>query len=175
MLREVRCAARFLRDIIGRKGHVSSKALDTFSSRLEQLLCNKYRNHWHPEKPILGSGWRCLSITHKDMDPLVATAASESGVGKEVLLQTLPSDLTVWIDPDEVSYRIGVEGSICVLQDALKELSQPKETLSESIKSTNSSPTEVPYNCRVDASVLGLGRSKIENSTNSVLQECASS
>ena len=31
--------------------------------------------------------------------------------------QTFPSELTMWIDPLEVSYRIGENGSICILYE----------------------------------------------------------
>lgn len=49
------------------------------------------------------------------MDPLIGEAAGMIGLSHERLLQLLPSDLTIWVDPFEVSYRIGENGFICVL------------------------------------------------------------
>nr|XP_013802489.1 PREDICTED: protein BTG1 [Apteryx mantelli mantelli] len=90
--------------------------------RRSQLLClletlQHYKHHWFPEKPCKGSGYRCIRINHK-MDPLIGQAAQRIGLSSQELFQLLPSELTLWVDPYEVSYRIGEDGSICVLYEA---------------------------------------------------------
>ncbi|RLV87366.1 hypothetical protein DV515_00015773, partial [Chloebia gouldiae] len=78
-----------------------------------------YRHHWFPEKPFKGSGYRCIRINHR-MDPIIGRAAGRVGLSLARLLQLLPRELTLWVDPFEVSYRIGDDGSICVLYEATK-------------------------------------------------------
>lgn len=78
------------------------------------LLAEQYKHHWFPDRPCKGSGYRCIRINHK-MDPLVGQAGQRIGLTIQQLYQLLPSELTLWVDPFEVSYRIGEDGSICVL------------------------------------------------------------
>ena len=49
------------------------------------------------------------------MDPIISKVASQIGLSQPQLHRLLPSELTLWVDPYEVSYRIGEDGSICVL------------------------------------------------------------
>lgn len=42
-------------------------------------------------------------------------AAKESGVPIQDILENLPQELAVWVDPGEVSYRIGEKGAVKVL------------------------------------------------------------
>lgn len=86
-------------------------------SPLSCSLAEHYKHHWFPEKPFKGSGYRCIRINHK-MDPIISKAASQIGLSLPQLYQLLPSELTLWVDPYEVSYRIGEDGSICVLYEA---------------------------------------------------------
>ena len=51
------------------------------------------------------------------MDPVIAQAGEACGLDPLVIHATFPSELTMWIDPLEVSYRIGENGSICVLYE----------------------------------------------------------
>uniref|UniRef100_A0A8C5TGV6 BTG anti-proliferation factor 2 n=1 Tax=Malurus cyaneus samueli TaxID=2593467 RepID=A0A8C5TGV6_9PASS len=89
------------------------------SSLLEQAVAEQrhYKHHWFPEKPFKGSGYRCIRINHR-MDPIISKAARQIGLSLPQLYQLLPSELTLWVDPYEVSYRIGEDGSICVLYEA---------------------------------------------------------
>uniref|UniRef100_U3K7Y2 Protein BTG1 n=1 Tax=Ficedula albicollis TaxID=59894 RepID=U3K7Y2_FICAL len=87
------------------------------SLRPRGLDSEHYKHHWFPEKPCKGSGYRCIRINHK-MDPLIGQAAQRIGLSSQELFQLLPSELTLWVDPYEVSYRIGEDGSICVLYEA---------------------------------------------------------
>lgn len=114
---EIRSASHFLSDLL-RLGHsLTDQQLELFRGTLEDLLRKHYQHHWFPEHPAKGSGYRCIRINHK-MDPLLSRAAQACGVNDSSLLRNMfPNELTLWIDPREVSYRIGENGSICVLYD----------------------------------------------------------
>ncbi|XP_054717772.1 protein BTG2-like [Uloborus diversus] len=118
---EIKSAANFLTNLLRvKKGdtvqNMNIHQLEQFCSKLEDMLCHHYQQHWFPEKPFKGSGYRCIRINHK-MDPIISKAGLECGFDEEKLRQLFPDELTLWIDPKEVSYRIGENGSICVLFD----------------------------------------------------------
>jgi len=117
MRHEVRTASTFLMDLLRLRNILSKHELEIFRASMEELMKSHYQQHWFPEKPCKGSGYRCIRINHK-MDPLVAKAGQLCGISDTSLLKTLfPNELTLWVDPKEVSYRIGENGSICVLYD----------------------------------------------------------
>ncbi|KAM3674160.1 protein BTG1 [Ammospiza nelsoni] len=117
MIREIAAAVSFISKFLRTKGLMNERQLQTFSQCLQELLAEHYKHHWFPEKPCKGSGYRCIRINHK-MDPLIGQAAQRIGLSSQELFQLLPSELTLWVDPYEVSYRIGEDGSICVLYEA---------------------------------------------------------
>lgn len=96
-----------------------------------------YKHHWFPLVPSKGSGYRCIRINHK-MDPLIGKAAGMIGLSHERLFQLLPSELTLWVDPFEVSYRIGEDGSICVLYES----PQPGAKVAKQLESRTSCKEE---------------------------------
>lgn len=97
-------------------GQLSERQLEMFKSSLMEVLRHRYRDHWFPDRPNRGSGYRCIRINGK-MDPVIAQAGANVGLLPTVLHSLFPSELTMWIDPSEVSYRIGENGSICVLYE----------------------------------------------------------
>lgn len=113
---EIRSASDFLMNILRLGRNLDSRLLDVFRGTLEDLLRHHYQHHWFPEKPTKGSGYRCIRINHK-MDPILAKAGRACGLQEASLRELLPNELTLWVDPREVSYRIGENGSICVLYD----------------------------------------------------------
>jgi hypothetical protein len=52
--------------------------------------------------------------TGEPTDPVLEIAARESGVTTSDILENLPAELSVWVDPGEVSYRIGEKGAVKV-------------------------------------------------------------
>lgn len=60
-----------------------------------------------------GSAFRCLK-TGEPIDVVLEIAARESGVPIADILENLPAELSVWVDPGEVSYRIGEKGAVKV-------------------------------------------------------------
>lgn len=115
---EIIAAVGFISKFLRTKGLMDDRELQTFNQSLQELLAEHYRHHWFPEKPSKGSAYRCIRINHK-MDPLIGQAADRIGLSSQQMFKLLPSELTLWIDPYEVSYRIGEDGSICVLYEAV--------------------------------------------------------
>lgn len=79
-----------------------------FCDALRVVLTEHFSNHWDPEHPQKGSGYRCIRIHHDRAEPLVDRAAFSSKTRQ--VLDLLPSELTLWFDPTNVSYRIGENG-----------------------------------------------------------------
>ncbi|GAB1598486.1 protein BTG2-like [Argonauta hians] len=113
MMNEVASATEFLSSIL-RTHSICTEKTDLFKCYLQSLLLSHYRDHWFPEKPNKGSGYRCLRMNHK-MDPLIKVAGERCGFTEEEIFTFFPRELTVWIDPLDVSYRIGENGSIGIL------------------------------------------------------------
>ncbi|NWI96623.1 BTG1 protein, partial [Pitta sordida] len=117
MRTEISTAAAFVSRLLRAAGGVGEEQLRCFRECLQEAMREHYRHHWFPLVPSKGSGYRCIRINHK-MDPLIGKAAGTIGLSHERLFQLLPSELTLWVDPFEVSYRIGEDGSICVLYES---------------------------------------------------------
>ncbi|NXK70073.1 BTG2 protein, partial [Sylvietta virens] len=117
MVPEIAAAVGFVSGLLRTRGCVSEQQLQVFSGALREALTEHYKHHWFPEKPFKGSGYRCIRINHR-MDPIISKAAGRIGLSLPRLYQLLPRELTLWVDPYEVSYRIGEDGSICVLYEA---------------------------------------------------------
>lgn len=148
---EITAAVGFLSRFLRVKGHVNERQLQTFSQTLQDMLAEQYKHHWFPDRPCKGSGYRCIRINHK-MDPLVGQAGQRIGLTIQQLYLLLPSELTLWVDPFEVSYRIGEDGSICVLYE-----SQPSATTNNSTSTgtSNSSLVDSHISCKEELLVLG--------------------
>lgn len=129
---EIRSASDFLMNILRLGRNLDSRLLDVFRGTLEDLLRHHYQHHWFPEKPSKGSGYRCIRINHK-MDPILAKAGRACGLQEASLRELLPNELTLWVDPREVSYRIGENGSICVLYDGGHHASSSSSNSSSSV------------------------------------------
>uniref|UniRef100_A0A182R0E1 Anti-proliferative protein domain-containing protein n=1 Tax=Anopheles farauti TaxID=69004 RepID=A0A182R0E1_9DIPT len=127
---EVNSAADFLMNLLRMRkaNQLSESQLQHFKGSLEQILTRHFQCHWYPDVPTKGSGFRCLRINGK-MDPIIEKAGHAVGLNTVVLRKLLPLELTIWIDPDEVSYRIGENGTICVLYDTAQSRASPSSDL----------------------------------------------
>ncbi|XP_029446102.1 protein Tob2 [Rhinatrema bivittatum] len=109
---EIKVALNFIISYLYNK--LPRRRADLFGEELERLLKNKYDGHWYPEKPLKGSGYRCVHIG-ETVDPVVEQAARRSGLDIDDVRANVPEELSVWIDPFEVSYQIGEKGAVKVL------------------------------------------------------------
>ena len=101
---ELRIAVEFLLSFVVNKFDV--RGTEGFVKTLIKLLKEKFEGHWYPDHPNKGSAYRCISLCHQ-LDSVLIKAALETGFDVKLLEQSLPSRLDVWVDPKEVSYRIG--------------------------------------------------------------------
>ncbi len=112
MKTEVQCACAFFCRMLQQKS-LPLQFADVFRNKLEDLLLARFENHWDASNPNKGSAYRCIRINTK-MDPIVEAAAKVTGLTN--ISKYLPQEFTMWVDPDEVSYRFGEDGSICSLE-----------------------------------------------------------
>ena len=106
MKSEIDSAVNFLSTIL-RSGGVglSADQLMSFRRCLEATLVTRYRDHWFPDRPQRGSAYRCVRIVNRKLDCLLSSAAAAAGVPAPLLERLLPTELTLWVDPDEVGHH----------------------------------------------------------------------
>lgn len=109
MREEVHCACEFLSRMLETK-NLPVQFVNQFKKRLEELLISRFENHWDTANPSKGSAYRCIRINGR-LDPVIRDAAKVTGLRD--ISTYLPAEFTMWIDPKEVSYRFGEDGSIC--------------------------------------------------------------
>lgn len=144
---EIQVALNFLVSFLYNK--LPRRRVNQFAEELDRALRRKFRGHWYPEKPYRGSAFRCVK-TSPPLDPVFQIAARESGVDLRDVRENLPPDLSIWIDPGEVSYRIGEKGAAQVL------LGGPQSSASES-RCCSTSPGSADEALVAQLAGLGLG------------------
>lgn len=109
---EIKVALNFIISYLYNK--LPRRRADLFGEELERLLKQKYEGHWYLENPLKGSGYRCVHIG-ETVDPIIEQAARRSGLDIDDIRANVPQELSLWIDPFEVSYQIGEKGAVKVL------------------------------------------------------------
>lgn len=109
---EIQVALNFLISFLYNK--LPRRRVNNFGEELEAALKVKFEGHWYPEKPFKGSAFRCLKTT-PPLDPVFGIAARESGMDLCDIQENLPGELSIWVDPGEVSYRMSEKGPVKIL------------------------------------------------------------
>ena len=81
-----------------------------FLYNLECILLKRFERHWYPNQPERGSGYRSIRVDRYQIDPILKTAAKKTN--SEVILNYLPKELTIWIDPRQVNFRSKESGDV---------------------------------------------------------------
>ncbi|CAG9798580.1 unnamed protein product [Chironomus riparius] len=159
---EISSAADFLMNLLRvrqQENSLSETQLHSFRGSLITILHEKFRDHWYIENPRKGSGFRCIRVNAEISDPCISKAANNCCISTGVIRDLLPQEITLWIDPTTVCYRIGENGSISCLYDANR--SSP----SNSLDSTESSEDRCEISPEINKLVLDL----YEKSNNSII------
>lgn len=142
MKTEVNSAVEFVINILRlrqQSSPLNESQLHDFRGSLVIVLLEKYNNHWYEANPRKGSAFRCIRINGDTPEPLLEKAALGCGLKERTLRKLLPAELTLWIDPQSVSYRIGENGSISGLYDGTASRSSPSD-----LDSSGSENCEIP-------------------------------
>ncbi|XP_053547195.1 protein BTG3 [Bombina bombina] len=106
MRNEVQLGASYIVRLLNRHQKLDSEQVERFTQTLITILCDKFAGHWYPDSPQKGQAYRCIRIEHSlSVDDSVLQACVRSGLRCSQL--SLPRDMSLWIDPQEVSCRLG--------------------------------------------------------------------
>ena len=86
--------------------NIKESSLQKFHDYLIKDLFHLYSPHWCSENPIKGSYYRIIGINSSGTDEILLRAAKKAHISSCTLNDNLPH-LILWINPFEVSYRMG--------------------------------------------------------------------
>ena len=111
---EVQSVGNFLTHLIqispNRKVKVAK--LKNFTTNVVKILQNNFNHLWFLEAPWKKSGHRAIKINPRSGSIPLTQAAAQADIKEDHLYSSLPAYLCIWIDPLEVTYRIGEYGHI---------------------------------------------------------------
>lgn len=102
---EIRAAVSFVSNIVSRNDALPAHQVPAFSAALTKLMLERYADQWYPNEPHRGSGNRCIRVNFGVVDPIIVAAGQHVGLTRQKLVNILPPELTIWIDPQSVCYR----------------------------------------------------------------------
>ncbi|XP_034033301.1 maternal B9.15 protein-like [Thalassophryne amazonica] len=106
MKEEIAAAVFFMAQLVKRYSCLDNESRERFAAALTSVLFDNYKNHWYPNTPSKGQAYRCLRMNHTmPQDPVLQKACEHGTVRYEDL--GLPKEITIWVDPGEVSCRYG--------------------------------------------------------------------
>jgi len=111
MLSEITFGISFIKKLLSSK--LNEDLVSAFGRSLTNILQTRFVGHWKPLQPSHGNAFRSIYTTLEKADPVIREAATQASIPLATIVEALPPHLTIWIDPSEVSYRIGSHGSIC--------------------------------------------------------------
>lgn len=101
---EVNAAVDFLAKLVAKNQNLNQDRIEEFRSKLTSTLMSKYKNHWFPDRPSRGQAFRCIRINENiRQDTLLVLVCQDIGINYSDL--KMPIELTLWIDPEEVTCR----------------------------------------------------------------------
>ncbi|KAF8950237.1 Protein Tob2 [Entomortierella lignicola] len=158
MLLEISCASDFLCRFLSASTSCTPQIIDDFKKETAALMQAKYTNHWDPQRPHYGNGYRAITSFGGKVDPLLCEAAQKSSLPVETLHQLIPNDLVLWVEPFNVSYRVGDHGTINTVYDgsrgkvSMKSENSPIQQKMPS-RAVRLSPASPPFPSRVSYAI----------------------
>ncbi|XP_071968956.1 protein BTG4-like [Engystomops pustulosus] len=105
MREELLAGVGYIKTLANRFQKLDPMKINIFGDKVLEILSKKYTGHWYPEKPMRGQAYRCIRVNRHDREETILEACAHSGLSYQDL--DLPKEMTLWIDPYEVSCRLG--------------------------------------------------------------------
>ncbi|KAG0060689.1 hypothetical protein BGZ92_006667, partial [Podila epicladia] len=61
MLLEISCASDFLCRYVAGASACTPQVIESFKEHISALMQEKYTNHWDPQRPHIGNGYRAIT------------------------------------------------------------------------------------------------------------------
>jgi protein Tob/BTG len=103
MINQILTAVDFLAHFMNAANIFTEEQIRHFKKHLSDLLTERYTGHWYLDQPCKGQGHRCIRINGRMTEVTIQEAAKASGLNYEDL--NLPLEITISVDPNDVSYR----------------------------------------------------------------------
>lgn len=101
---EIAAAADFLTRLVAKNETLTKEKVDQFRENITAVLTEKFKNHWFPENPSKGQAFRCIRINENIRhEPALELVCKNIGLKYNELM--MPIELTLWIDPEDVTVR----------------------------------------------------------------------
>ncbi|KAI1303105.1 Protein BTG3 [Halotydeus destructor] len=112
---EISAAADFLARLVGKNETLPKEKVQQFREGVNDILTDKFKDHWFPDKPTKGQAYRCIRINGNIRhEPALELVCKNIGIAYADLM--MPLELTLWIDPEDVTCRFGEhKGSYCIV------------------------------------------------------------
>ncbi|CAF1078436.1 unnamed protein product [Adineta steineri] len=111
MKEEINAALDLLVSYALRFGSIKEENIEKFRTHLQKVLLERYQGHWYPDKPVKGQAYRSLEFNKENgyHDAIVSQTCNDLGFAPNLL--GIQHDITLWIDPYEVTIRLGNHAS----------------------------------------------------------------
>lgn len=114
-MNEIQLAVDFIARLLLRT-NPSADQLAAFKKTTAHHLERHYeRCCWDMANPNRGNAYRAITTLGGRVHPALMAGIKAADLSKEDFCRCVPSDLVLWVDPNNVSYRFGDYGSICHL------------------------------------------------------------
>ncbi|XP_078507217.1 protein BTG3-like [Lissotriton helveticus] len=121
MRAEIDAGVSLILKLLNRRRKFHPRRVERFGEVLTSLLLLKYEGHWYPDAPMRGQAYRCIRINPwQFVDESVLKACAQSGLVYSKM--PLPVEITLWIDPYEVSCRLGENNTSFIVAEFCRPL-----------------------------------------------------
>uniref|UniRef100_A0A0A9ZAA1 Protein BTG3 n=2 Tax=Lygus hesperus TaxID=30085 RepID=A0A0A9ZAA1_LYGHE len=167
MREEISAAVVFLGRLLEKSASCNPNKLEDFKERLREALEERFQDHWFPENPDKGQGYRCIRVNGVNRrEPTLEKAAVACGIRYEDM--NLPCELTIWVDPNEVCCRFGEnKGSFCTLASFSDKESSGSASGGEESERSSSSLSSSPQSSSSSSSLSSSSSSSSLSSSGS--------
>ncbi|XP_056399596.1 protein BTG3-like [Hyla sarda] len=162
MHEEVKLGASYIVRLLNRHQKLDSLQVERFTTTLTSILCDKFEGHWYPDSPQKGQAYRCIRIEHNTvLDDSVLRACMQSGLRCSQL--AFPKNMSIWIDPQEVSCRLGESCSPFIVkapEESKKTTEEKPEQDTSDYHSEGSDVSGSPSECSSEDEESSSGKKK---------------